>query len=164
MNDPTHPAPEGDTPNPLTGPDSIPPSGPPQEQLDAPPSSGQESAGSDPGVPAAAAPVPVPPPVPPDSGIPEEEPQATRDSEPVYRNPFVIAAGALAAGVVFSRLLATPAGRRMAREISAEVLSRLGAGQGGSGRPAWDQLAERVRPVVTDYAKKMLADLLGKKE
>ncbi|MES2706907.1 MAG: hypothetical protein V4726_09930 [Verrucomicrobiota bacterium] len=100
---------------------------------------------------------------------------ASRLPEPVkaaLRNPVVLAGGAIVAGVVLSRVFGTTAGRRIARELAAEAVKHLKpststvAGMAGTAAASslLEKGMERFGPQITDYAKKMLADILRKKE
>lgn len=90
----------------------------------------------------------------------------------VLRHPVVIAGGAIAAGVVLSRVFGTAAGRKIARELAAEAVKHLrpaattAAGMAGTAAASTllEKGLEKFGPQITDYAKKMLADVLRKKE
>lgn len=99
------------------------------------------------------------------SGLPESIKSA-------LRNPFVLAGGAVVAGVVLTRVLGTTAGRRIAKELATEAMKHMkptaSSVAGMAGTAAASTLLERgvekFGPQITDYAKKMLADILRKKE
>lgn len=101
----------------------------------------------------------------PGSGLPEPIKSA-------LRNPFVLAGGAVVAGVVLTRVLGTTAGRRIAKELATEAMKHMkptaSSVAGMAGTAAASTLLERgvekFGPQITDYAKKMLADILRKKE
>jgi hypothetical protein len=88
------------------------------------------------------------------------------------RNPLVLAGGAVLAGVVLSRFLATPSAKKIARELAAEAIRQLrpaaGAAAGAAGTAAATNLlekgVEKYGPQIAEYGKKMLADLLRKKD
>jgi hypothetical protein len=88
------------------------------------------------------------------------------------RNPIVLAGGAVLVGVVLSRFLATPSAKKLARELAAEALKQLkpaAAGAAGmAGTAAVGSLlemgVEKYGPQISDFAKKMLAEMLRKKE
>ena len=88
------------------------------------------------------------------------------------RNPVILAGGAIVAGVVLSRVFGTAAGRRIAREIAGEAVKHLKpsastvAGMAGTAAASslLEKGLEKFGPQITDYAKKMLADILRKKE
>lgn len=90
----------------------------------------------------------------------------------VLRHPVVIAGGAIVAGVVLSRVFGTAAGRRMARELAEEAVKHLrpaastAAGMAGTAAASTllEKGMEKFGPQITDYAKKMLADIMRKKE
>jgi hypothetical protein len=115
--------------------------------------------------PAGAEPLPEPTPSPVPSGLP-----------PVFaalaRNPLVLAGGAVVAGVVLSRFMATPSARKIARELAAEAIKQLRPAATGAAGMAGTAAAgtllekgiEKYGPQIADYGKKMLADLLKKKE
>ncbi|MDB6136559.1 MAG: hypothetical protein JWM59_4802 [Verrucomicrobiales bacterium] len=99
----------------------------------------------------------------------------SRLPEPIkaaLRNPFVLAGGAVVAGVVLTRVLGTTAGRRIAKELATEAMKHMkptaSSVAGMAGTAAASTLLERgvekFGPQITDYAKKMLADILRKKE
>lgn len=118
--------------------------------------------------------------------LPPAEPAATETSstapgagahlpeavKAALRNPVILAGGAIVAGVVLSRIFGTTAGRRMARELAGEAVKHLtpsvGTVAGMAGTAAASSLLEKgmekFGPQITDYAKKMLADILRKKE
>ncbi len=100
---------------------------------------------------------------------------ASRLPEPVkaaLRNPVVLAGGAIVAGVVLSRVFGTTAGRRIAGELAKEAVKHLKpstatvAGMAGTAAASslLEKGMEKFGPQITDYAKKMLADILRKKE
>lgn len=117
---------------------------------------------------------------PSESGGPAySAPPRGRLPEPVkvlLRNPVVLAGGAVVAGVVLSRFLAIPAARRMARQLVEEAIRQLkptavsaataAAGMAGTAvaSSVLERGVEKFGPQITDYAKKMLADILRKKE
>lgn len=88
------------------------------------------------------------------------------------RNPLVLAGGAVLAGVVLSRFMATPSAKKIARELAAEALKQLRPAAAGAAGMAGTAAAstllekgiEKYGPQITDYGKKILADLLKKKE
>ena len=88
------------------------------------------------------------------------------------RNPIVLAGGAVLIGVVLSRFMATPSAKKFARELAAEALKQLkpaAAGAAGmAGTAAVGSLlemgVEKYGPQISDFAKKMLAEMLRKKE
>jgi hypothetical protein len=90
----------------------------------------------------------------------------------VLRHPVVVAGGAIVAGVVLSRVFGTAAGRKIARELAAEAVKHLrpaattAAGMAGTAAASTllERGLEKFGPQITDYAKKMLADILRKKE
>ncbi len=88
------------------------------------------------------------------------------------RNPLVLAGGAVLVGVVLSRFLATPSAKKIARELAEEALKQLrpaAAGAAGMAGTAvagsiLEQGVEKYGPQIAEYGKKMLAELLRKKE
>ncbi len=86
----------------------------------------------------------------------------------LLRHPLVLAGGAVLAGVVFSRVLATPAARKIARDLAVEAFKHLKPVATMAGTAAAGSLiemgVERYRGQITDFGKKMLADLLLNKE
>ena len=92
--------------------------------------------------------------------------------ESLARNPIVLAGGAVLAGVVLSRLLATPSARKVARELAEEAFKHLKPTASGAAGMAGTAVAgtllekgiEKYGPQIADFGKKMLADLLRKKE
>lgn len=83
----------------------------------------------------------------------------------LLRNPVVLAGGALVTGLVLSRLFGTPAGRRMARDLAEEAFKRAGPAAGTLAASSLLEAGmEKLRPHLTEYAKKMLAEVLRKKE
>lgn len=94
----------------------------------------------------------------------------------LLRNPIVLAGGAVVAGVVLSRFFAIPAARRMARQLAEEAIRQLkptavsaataAAGMAGTAvaSSVLERGVEKFGPQITDFAKKMLADILRKKE
>ncbi|MDB6069590.1 MAG: hypothetical protein JWL81_761 [Verrucomicrobiales bacterium] len=92
--------------------------------------------------------------------------------EALARNPLVLAGGAVLAGVVLSRFMATPSAKKIARELAAEALKHLkpvaSSAAGMAGTAAAGSLLEKgmekYGPQIADYGKKILADLLKKKE
>lgn len=88
------------------------------------------------------------------------------------RNPLVLAGGAVLAGVVLTRFMATPSAKKIARELAAEALKQLKptassvAGTAGSAVAGslLEKGIEKYGPQIADYSKKILADLLRKKE
>ncbi len=88
------------------------------------------------------------------------------------RNPLVLAGGAVLAGVVLSRFMATPSARKIARELAAEAIKQLRPAATGAAGMAGTAAAgtllekgiEKYGPQIADYGKKMLADLMKKKE
>lgn len=92
--------------------------------------------------------------------------------ESLARNPIVLAGGAVLAGVVLSRFLATPSAKKIARELASEALKHLkpvaSSAAGMAGTAAAGSLLEKgiekYGPQIADYGKKILADMLKKKE
>lgn len=92
--------------------------------------------------------------------------------EALARNPLVLAGGAVLAGVVLSRFMATPSAKKIARELASEALKHLkpvaSSAAGMAGTAAAGSLLEKgmekYGPQIADYGKKILADLLKKKE
>ncbi len=88
------------------------------------------------------------------------------------RNPLVLAGGAVLAGVVLSRFLAMPSARRLAKELALEAFKHLKPAAAGAAGLAGTAAAgsilekgvEKYGPQIAGYAKKMLADLLEKKQ
>ncbi len=110
-------------------------------------------------------PAPAPPPDVPGPSLPPA-------IEALARNPLVLAGAAVLAGVVLSRFLATPSAKKMAREFAAEALKQLkpaasgAAGMAGSAAAGalLEKGVEKYGPQISDFAKKMLAEMLRKKE
>lgn len=115
--------------------------------------------------------------LPPAGSVPGE-PQAPHPRplhpalESLARNPLVLAGGAVLAGVVLSRLLATPSAKKIARELAEEAFKHLKPTASGAASMAGTAVAgsllekgiEKYGPQIADFGKKMLADLLRKKE
>ena len=88
------------------------------------------------------------------------------------RNPIVLAGGAVLVGVVLSRFMATPAAKRMARDLAEEALKHLKPTAAGAAGMAGTAVAgsliekgiEKYGPQIAEYGKKMLAEMLRKKE
>ncbi len=88
------------------------------------------------------------------------------------RNPLVLAGGAVLAGVIVSRFMATPSAKKIARELAAEAIKQLRPAAAGAAGMAGTAVAgsllekgiEKYGPQISDFGKKMLADLLKKKE
>ncbi len=88
------------------------------------------------------------------------------------RHPLVLAGGAVLAGVVISRFLATPSAKKIARELASEAFRHLrpatGAAATMAGTAAAGSILEKgvqtYGPQIAEYGKKMLAELLRKKE
>ena len=95
-------------------------------------------------------------------------PAGAPDLQALLRNPLVLAGGAVLAGIVLSRVLATSAARQIARELAAEALQHLKPAATMVGTAAVGSLVEmgveRYRGQITAFGKKMLADLLVNKE
>ena len=116
-------------------------------------------------LPPAEAPTAVPPPVPTSSSLPPA-------LQALAKNPIVLAGGAVLAGVVLSRFLATPSARKIARELAAEAYKHLRptasnvAGMAGTAAAGsiLEKGVEKYGPQIAEYGKKMLAELLRKKE
>lgn len=117
------------------------------------------------------------PPAVPGDGTPSAPPQSPASALPpalqaLARNPIVLAGGAVLAGVVLSRFMATPSAKKLAKELAAEALKHLrpvatgAAGMAGTAAAGsiLEKGVEKYGPQIADYAKKMLADLLRKKE
>ena len=126
-----------------------------------------------------ASPLPVSTPdlvvLPPAGASPAADPSSSNLPPAVLalaRNPLVLAGGAVLAGVVLSRFLATPSAKKMAREFAAEALKQLkpaaagAAGMAGSAAVGTllEKGIEKYGPQISDFAKKMLAEMLRKKE
>ena len=107
----------------------------------------------------------LPLPAVPSSGLPPSV-------QALARHPLVLAGGAVLAGVVLSRFLATPSARKIARELAEEAIKHLkptaanAAGMAGTAMAGslLEKGVEKYGPQIVDYGKKMLADLLRKKE
>ena len=75
-------------------------------------------------------------------------------------------------GVVLSRFLASPSAKKIARELAEEAFRHLkptaasAAGMAGTAVAGslLEKGMEKYGPQIADYGKKMLADLLRKKE
>ena len=88
------------------------------------------------------------------------------------RNPIVLAGGAVLVGVVLSRFLAMPSAKKIARELAGEALKHFKPTAAGAASMAGTAVAgsilekgvEKYGPQIADYGKKMLAELLRKKE
>ena len=88
------------------------------------------------------------------------------------RNPFVLAGGAVFAGVILTRFMATPSAKKIARELALEAFKHLKPTASGAAGMAGSAVAgsllekgiEKFGPQIADYSKKILADLLRKKE
>jgi|GEM_PF-5284692 len=96
----------------------------------------------------------LPPPVPP----PAED-----SLSKLLKNPFIIAGGAMLAGMALTRLFSTSPMRKLARDLAEEALKRARS----SSEPApaaslLEQGIEAVRPQITEAAKRLLADILRK--
>ncbi len=113
--------------------------------------------------------------LPPASAGPETAPPVSSlppGIQALARNPLVLAGGAVLAGVVLSRFLATPSAKKIARELAAEAFKHLkpavSGAAGAAGTAAAGSLlekgVEKYGPQIADYAKKMLAEMLRKKE
>jgi hypothetical protein len=84
----------------------------------------------------------------------------------------VLAGGAVLAGVILSRFMATPSAKKIARELAEEALKQLkpmatgAAGMAGTAAAGTllEKGVEKYGPQIVDFGKKMLADLLRKKE
>lgn len=100
-----------------------------------------------------------------DSGLPPAV-------QALARNPIVLAGGAVLLGVVLSRFLASPSAKKIARELAEEAFKHLkptaanAAGMAGTAVAGslLEKGMEKYGPQIADYGKKMLADLLRKKE
>lgn len=131
----------------------LPPAIPGDSSLPPPPSSGGEGSGSD-------------------SGPGPRFSSLHPGLQALAKNPLVLAGGAVVAGVVLSRFMATPAARRFARELALEAFKQIKPAVAGAGGMAGSAAAgsvlskgmEKYGPQIADYAKKMLADMLKKKE
>ena len=88
------------------------------------------------------------------------------------RNPLVLAGGAVLVGVVLSRFLATPSAKRLAREWASEAFKQMkptaanAAGMAGTAVAGsiLEKGMEKYGPQIAEYGKKMLAEMLRKKE
>jgi hypothetical protein len=88
------------------------------------------------------------------------------------RHPLVLAGGAVLVGVVLSRFLATPSAKKIARELAEEAFKHLKPTAANAASMAGTAVAgsllekgvEKYGPQIAEYGKKMLADLLRKKE
>lgn len=81
----------------------------------------------------------------------------------LLKNPFVIAGGALLAGMAVTRLFATPPMRKLAHDLAEEALKRARTSS-ATPPPASliEQGLEAIRPEVTDAAKRLLAGIFRK--
>ena len=88
------------------------------------------------------------------------------------RHPLVLAGGAVVVGVVLSRFLATPSAKRIARELAEEAFRHLKPAASTAATMTGTAVAgsilekgvEKYGPQIAEYGKKMLAELLRKKE
>jgi hypothetical protein len=83
----------------------------------------------------------------------------------LLKNPFVIAGGALLAGMALTRLLATPSMQKLARDLADEALRRARQAPAEDQPHAPSLLEEAigaVRPQVTEAARSFLAQILKK--
>ncbi len=84
----------------------------------------------------------------------------------LLKNPFVIAGGALLAGMALTRLFATPSMQKLARDLADEALRRARQAPANDEPPAppslLEEAVESVRPQITDAARSFLAQILKK--
>ena len=120
---------------------------------------------SDP-VPSNITPMPQTAPVPAPGPPPIPAAPATDAISKLLKNPFVIAGGALLAGMALTRLLATPSMQKLARDLADEALKRArDAASTVSQTPApslLEEAVESVRPQITNAARNFLLQILRK--
>jgi hypothetical protein len=105
---------------------------------------------------------PLPPPIPPPPEA--ESPGAEADSlSKLLRNPMVIAAGAMLAGMALTRLFASSPMRRLARDLADEALKRARPAPESPPAPTLlEQGLDAVRPQITEAARRFLSEVLRK--
>lgn len=83
----------------------------------------------------------------------------------LLKNPFVLAGGALLAGMALTRLFATPSMQKLARDLAEEALRRARmapADEKPAAPSLLEEAVEAVRPQITDAARSFLAQILKK--
>src|SRR6185295_17604001 len=85
----------------------------------------------------------------------------------LLKNPFVIAGGAMLAGMALTRLLATPSVQKLARTLADEAVkqarrSTTDTPVSAASSSLLDEAIESVRPQITDAARQFLTRILRK--
>lgn len=107
-------------------------------------------------------------PMPQTVPVPAPTPAPAPDTlSKLLKNPFVIAGGALLAGMALTRLWSTPSMQKLARDLADEALKRARQATAGTDQPApaptlLEEAIQSVRPQITDAARNFLAQILKK--
>ena len=82
----------------------------------------------------------------------------------LLKNPFVLAGGAMLAGMALTRLFSTPPMRRLAQDLADEALKRAKSTTHAAAQPPTllEQGIGAIRPQLEEAVKNLLTNVLRK--